>query len=124
VTATVDGARTPWRDGGVELALGDEPRVVELRWTGGLALEPPVCALEPGQADDGVRVLEFAAEAAGWRLHLEGPAGGSAVLRLHGEAPASAEGATLGRAGPVAEAKVEFPRSAAAFSRAEIRLRR
>ncbi|HSD28106.1 MAG TPA: GH116 family glycosyl hydrolase, partial [Vicinamibacteria bacterium] len=124
VSTTVDGARTSGRGGRVELALGDAPRVVEIRWTGGLAVEPPVSALEPGQADLGLRVLDFAVEAAGWRLRVEGPAGGSAVLRLHGEAPASAEGATLRRAGAVTEAKVEFPRSPGAFSTAEIRLRR
>ena len=124
VTATVDGARTSWVGGGVEIALGDAPRVVEFRWKGGLAVEPPVSALEPGQPDQGVRVLDFAAEPGGWRLELEGPAGGSAVLRLHGEAPTSAEGATLRRAGTLTEAKAEFPSSTAPFSRVQVRLRR
>jgi glycogen debranching enzyme len=123
-TATVDGARASWRDGGVELALGEAARVVEVRWAGGLSVEPPVSALDPGQADRGVRVLDFAAEAAGWRLELEGPAGTSAVLRLHGEAPTSAEGATLRTTGRVTEARVGFAASTAAFTRSEVRLRR
>jgi glycogen debranching enzyme len=123
VSATVDAARTPWRDG-VDVALGGEPRVVELRWTGGLALEPPASVLQPGQPDQGVRVLGFAAEPGGWRLELEGPAGGSTVVRLHGETPASAEGATLHTGGGVTEAKVAFPQSGGPFSRVEVRLRR
>jgi hypothetical protein len=122
VSATVDGAPAPW-DGGVAVALGDAARVVELRWVGGLAIEPPPSDLEPGQLDQGVRVLDFALETGGWRLALEGPAGGSAVFRLHGEAPVSADGATLRVNGRIAEATVAFPDSSAPFSRVEVRLR-
>jgi len=64
------------------------------------------------------------AEPGAWRLELEGPAGRSAVVRLHGERPRSADGAELRAAGPVTEASVTFPASSAAFSRAEVRLRR
>jgi hypothetical protein len=124
VTATLDGARASWRDHGVEVALRGTPRVLELRWKGGLAVEPPLSALEPGQVDRGVRVLDFAAETTGWRLKLEGPAGGSAVVRLHGEAPSSAEGATLRTAGRLTEAKVDFPPSPLPFSTAGVHLRR
>jgi hypothetical protein len=123
VSATVGGARASW-GGGVEVDLGDAARVVEIRWTGGLAVEPPASALEPGQPDRGLRVLDFAADPAGWRLALEGPAGGSAVVRLHGEVPTSAEGATLRASGGVSEASVAFPRSGGPFSRAEVLLRR
>jgi glycogen debranching enzyme len=122
-SATVDGAPAPWR-GGVEVALSSAPRVVRIRWKGGLAVEPPPSLLEPGQADRGVRVLEFGADAAGFRLGVEGPAGGSAVLRLHGETARSAEGASLRTGGRVTEADVRFPESSAPFSRAEVVLRR
>jgi hypothetical protein len=104
------------------VALAGAPRLLELRWRGGLDVEPPLAALEPGQGDRGVRVLDFAAEPGGWRLALEGPAGAAATLRLHGEAPSSAEGATLRAVGPVTEATVSFPAARGAFSRAEVRL--
>jgi glycogen debranching enzyme len=124
VTATLDGSRVAWRGDAVEVALAGAPRVLELRWRGGLAVEPPLSALEPGQGDRGVRVLDFAGDAAGWRLALEGPAGTTAVVRLHGEAPSSAEGATLRTAGRATEATVAFPTSERPFSRAEVRLGR
>jgi glycogen debranching enzyme len=123
VSATVDGAVVSWH-GGVDVALSGAARVVQVRWKGGLAVAPPPSPLEPGQADGGLRVLEFGVTGAGFRLDVEGPAGGSAVLRLHGEAPRSAEGAELRSAGGVTEAEVRFPRSSAPFSRAEVRLRR
>jgi hypothetical protein len=81
-------------------------------------------ALEPGQGDRGVRVLDFASDGDGWRLALEGPAGASAVIRLHGETPSSAEGAMLRTAGRVTEATVSFPPSPGPFARAEVHLRR
>ena len=124
VTATLDGARVAWRGDALEVALAGAPRVLALRWRGGLDVEPPLSALEPGQGDRGVRVLDFAADADGWRLALEGPAGTSAVVRLHGEAPSSAEGATLRAVGRLTEATVAFLASAGPFSRAEVRLRR
>jgi hypothetical protein len=98
---------------------------VEVRFTGGLAVEPPAAALEPGQKDRGVRVLAFEAVKGGWTLALEGPAGGSATVRLHGEAPFSATGASLVRQGAVTEAVVSFPPSpAGSFSRVDVSLRR
>jgi hypothetical protein len=125
VALTLDGARASRDAGGaVAVALDGRPRTVELRWTGGLAVESPVTALEPGQSDRGVRVLDFSADASGWRLALEGPAGETATVHLHGEAPASAEGATLVTAGAVTEATAAFPAAAERFSKAEIRLRR
>ena len=45
-----------------------------------------------------------------------------ATVRLHGERPASAEGATLRIAGPVTEATVAFPASDRPFARADCRL--
>jgi hypothetical protein len=121
----VDGEPAKAGPGGsVTVDLDGRPRVVEARWTGGLSVEPPLAALEPGQADRGVHVLSFEAVAGGWALALEGPAGGSATLRLHGEAPASAEGASLAARGAFTEATVAFPPSPSGpFSRVDVALR-
>ena len=124
VTATLDGTRVSWRGDPVEVTLAGAPRILDLRWRGGLTVEPPLSALEPGQCDRGVRVLDFASDAAGWRLELEGPADTSAVVRLHGEAPSHAEGGTLRTVGSLTEATVAFPASSRPFSRAEVRLTR
>jgi hypothetical protein len=97
---------------------------VELRWAGGLELEPPLVALEPGQVDRGPRILEFGAADGGWRVTVEGLSGSTATLRFRGDTPGRAEGATLRGAPGVTEATVSLPPSADRFSRAEIRLRR
>jgi Mannosylglycerate hydrolase MGH1-like glycoside hydrolase domain len=104
----------------VELPLDGRPRTVEADWKGGLSLEPPTSVLDPGQPDRGVRVLDFALASSGWRLVIEGPAGGTATLRLHGEVPSAAQGATLLRAGGVTEATLAFPAGAERFARAEV----
>ena len=123
LTAAVDGVPVPVPPSGVvEVALEGRPRAVEVRWTGGLDVEPPTVPLEPGQADRGVRVLAFASVADGWRLALEGPSGRSATVRLHGQAGLSAEGATLRSLGLVTEATVAFPVSDRPFARAEVAL--
>jgi hypothetical protein len=120
---TVDGVRAPaGPTGRVEVALDGRPRRVDVRWTGGLDVEPPATRLQPGQADHGVRVLGFAAVGDGWRLALEGPSGESATVRLHGESPLAAEGATLKSRGLVTEATVVFPASDRPFTRAEVAL--
>jgi glycogen debranching enzyme len=117
----VDGhATTVARSGLVEVRLDGRPRTVEADWKGGLSLEPPTSVLEPGQPDRGVRVLDFSQVPSGWRLVLEGPAGGTATLRLHGEVPSAAEGATLVRTGGVTEATLAFPAGAEPFTRAEV----
>ena len=106
----MDGTRVPaGLAGGVEVALADRPRRVEVRWAGGLDVEPPVASLEPGQTDRGVRVLDFAAVTGGFRLTLEGPSGTSATVRLHGERPSPRRGATLRSRGRVTEATVGIP---------------
>jgi glycogen debranching enzyme len=120
----VDGTRAEAGEGTV-VALDGRSRVVEARWTGGLAVEAPLAPLDPGQSDRGVRVLDFETTPEGWRLVLEGPAGGSAAVRLHGEAPASAAGATLRAGRAWTEATVPFPASSGGlFSMAEVRLYR
>jgi hypothetical protein len=70
-------------------------------------------------------VLDFEATPAGWRLVVEGSAGASVAVRLHGETPASATGATLRKEGAGTEATVLFPRSSTGpFTTAEVDLYR
>jgi glycogen debranching enzyme len=117
----VDGSPAEARPGGgVRVALAGRARTVEARWTGGLDVEPALAPLDPGQPDRGVRVLDFVAEPEGIRLALEGEAATTGTIRLHGEPPSSAEGATLRAAGSTTEAIVSFPASARAFSRADV----
>jgi hypothetical protein len=104
------------------VALSGETRVVEASWTGGLEVDPPLVALEPGQADGGVRVLSVDAVPGGWALALEGRSGSEATLRLRGEAPASASPGTLVSEGASTALRVRFPGSSAAFSRLAVRL--
>jgi hypothetical protein len=119
VRHTVDGAPVAARPG-VWVPLGRRARTVEVRWAGGLDVEPAVAPLEPGQPDRGVRVLDFSAAPRGFRLSLEGAAATTGTIRLHGEAPLSAEGATLRTIGSATEVTVSFPASARAFSRADV----
>ncbi len=134
VSVSVDGARTASAVGGpcgeragrcVRVELTARPRLVEVRWRGGLEVEPPTVELAPGQRDGGLRVLEFGAVTGGHRLVVEGQSSTSGTLRLHGEPPLLAEGATLRpvRAG-VTEASIPLPAGPGAFTRAEVRLRR
>ena len=79
----VDGTRAEAGEGeGTVVALDGRARVVEARWTGGLAVEAPLAPLDPGQSDRGVRVLDFEATPEGWRLVRRG-----AGRRLGGRAP-------------------------------------
>jgi hypothetical protein len=123
ISARLDG-RPVTANPGVGVALSGSPRVVELRWAGGLAVEPPLVALEPGQVDHGPRILEFGAAEGGWRVTVEGLSGSTATLRFRGDVPGRAEGATLRGAPGLTEVTVSLPPSADRFSRAEIRLRR
>jgi hypothetical protein len=119
----LDGRPAPGpRVGEALVALSGETRVVEASWTGGLEVDPPLVALEPGQADGGVRVLSVDAVPGGWALALEGRSGSEATLRLRGEAPASASPGTLVSEGASTALRVRFPGSSAAFSRLAVRL--
>jgi hypothetical protein len=122
--ARVDGAgRALGADRVVAVRL-DRPRVVDVSWTGGLAVEPPAVDLQPGQPDGGLRILSFSAAADGWRLVVEGRAGTTAVVRLHGRRPSSAAGATLAADGDATGASIAIPASPEPFGRVEVRLRR
>jgi hypothetical protein len=121
VAFTVDGvAVRAGAEGALPVRLDERSRVVEVRWVGGLEVEPPVVALEPGQDDRGVRVLDFEATPGGFRLALEGPSATEATVRLWGERPAAAEGARLRAIGKMTEATVAFPPSAGPFSRRQV----
>jgi hypothetical protein len=105
----------------VGVALAGSARVVDLAWEGGLEVEPPLAALTPGQADRGLRVLDLVAARGAFELTLEGPAGATGTLRLHGP-PAWAEGGTLSRGERATELLVDLPASTHPFSRAVVRL--
>jgi hypothetical protein len=79
----------------VSVPLTGVPRAVELAWTGGLELEPPLSDLEPGGPDAGPRILDFALSDGGFRVTVEGRSGSTLTLRLRGESPSRAEGALL-----------------------------
>ena len=71
------------------------PRVVAVRWEGGLEVVPPTPRLRPGQTSDGIRVLDFTWHDGAWDLLVEGRRGHSYDLLLTGIAPSGAAGATL-----------------------------
>jgi glycogen debranching enzyme len=121
----VDGRPAPGPGTGETLVeLSGQTRVVEARWAGGLEVEPPLVALEPGQADGGVRVLSLDAVPGGWALSLEGRSGSEATLRLHGEAPASASAGRLEAEGASTTLRLRFPEAPSSFSRLAVRLGR
>jgi hypothetical protein len=118
----LDGRGVPTSPGApVGVALAGSARVVDLAWEGGLEVEPPLAALTPGQADRGLRVLDLVAARGAFELTLEGPAGATGTLRLHGP-PAWAEGGTLSRGERATELLVDLPASTHPFSRAVVRL--
>ncbi len=69
----------------VSVQVSDTPIRVEANWQGGLSVEPPTVDLEPGQESRGLRVLDFRESNGGWKLLVEGHAGGQYELQLYGE---------------------------------------
>lgn len=69
------------------LSLSEGSQTVRLHWIGGLTLVPPTVPLMPGQTSRGIRVLDFTTTEDGWRITLEGEAGGEYRLYLLGEPP-------------------------------------
>lgn len=59
-------------------------RTVEITWRGGLTVAPPIVALTPGQESEGLRVLDFQSAGETWSLDLEGAAGRTYEVTLHG----------------------------------------
>ncbi|MCK5650463.1 MAG: hypothetical protein KAJ42_03755, partial [Gemmatimonadetes bacterium] len=89
----------------------DGRRTVQLRWRGGLQVEPPHIDLVPGQQSRGYRVVDFQVEGGGWLLTLEGEAGRGYQVDLYGEA-VTAQGAEVGEFDPESgrtTLRVRFP---------------
>ena len=110
----VDGRRVPAASGAagpsVDVALGEGTRTVEVTWQGGLVPEAPVRDLEPGDTSRTLRILDFEAVAGGWDLRLEGLAGATYEVRLHGAPVTTASaGEILGRDGEVTRLRVTMP---------------
>ena len=80
----------------VTLRVTESPTRVELTWAGGLAVEPPMVSLEPGQRSDGIRITDFRYDDDAWLLSVEGIAGRRYELRLHGESFSRVVGAASG----------------------------
>jgi hypothetical protein len=128
VAALVDGttqavrSRSGLRDGQLEIPvrLSAGARTVEVTWRGGLTVAPPTADLTPGQESMGLRVLDLRRGGSGWTLELEGAAGRSYDVALHGT-PVRLDGsrapamdppgtvAVLGRDGPATTLRVQFP---------------
>ena len=104
--------------GSLEVALGEgapegSHAEILVTWEGGLAVAPPRIDLEPGQRSTGLRILDFAADAAGWVLSLEGTAGRAYDIDLFGTpvVPAVTSGAasiSQGGQGGTGSIRVEF----------------
>jgi len=86
------------------------PTRVELRWAGGLVVEPPTVVLEPGQPSEGIRIIDYRFADDTWLLAVEGMAGRTYTLRLHGEEFSQVEGAaSVGHDGSVTTISVTIP---------------
>ena len=73
---------------GTGTQTGERAEIV-VTWEGGLTVSPPRLALHPGQRSTGLRILDFAADPAGWTLSVEGTAGRSYDIALFGTPVAS-----------------------------------
>ncbi|WP_420449378.1 amylo-alpha-1,6-glucosidase [Candidatus Palauibacter sp.] len=76
-------------DGSLEVALGEgapegSHAEIVVTWEGGLAVAPPRIDLQPGQRSSGLRILDFAADADGWILSVEGTASRTYDIDLFG----------------------------------------
>ena len=68
---------------GAGTQTGERAEIV-VSWEGGLAVAPPRVSLQPGQRSTGLRILDFASEADGWTLSVEGTAGRTYDIALFG----------------------------------------
>ena len=116
---TVEGVPQPaervqgLREGRLEIpvALAEAARTVEVTWRGGLTVAPPTTTLTPGQESEGLRVMDLRHTNGGWTLDLEGTAGRTYEVALHGtlvrtEAP---DVGVVERANGVTRLRVRFP---------------
>jgi glycogen debranching enzyme len=79
----------------VDLPIANDSATVSVRWEGGLAVEPPTVALQPGQQSDGVRVLDFRFGDDVWLLTVEGAPGRTYDMTLYGEEIHDIDGAEV-----------------------------
>ncbi|MCH7716586.1 MAG: hypothetical protein IH876_10700 [Gemmatimonadetes bacterium] len=94
----------------VSVQLSQTPSRIEIEWTGGLLVEPPTMVLQPGQPSQGLRILDYAYARDRWVLLVEGTAGRTYEVRLHGETISSLDGAEMVRRdGPVNTIAVTIP---------------
>jgi glycogen debranching enzyme len=94
----------------VVMKVSEPAALLEVRWTGGLQVEPPTVALEPGQRSAGVRVIDFGFGDGAWRLIVEGERDTTAEVRLHGQTVAEVHGAqVISAASGVTTLGVTFP---------------
>ena len=129
VAVRVDGRRVTAAEAdgraSVDVSLADGPRAVEITWQGGLAPEAPVRDLQPGDTSATLRILAFEAVADGWRASLEGLAGATYELHLHGSAVGGVTGGEVaGRDGEITHVRVTMPVGAGPTSRLDLHLRR
>ena len=97
--------------------LDDVTTTFRTTWTGGLAVEPPTVALQPGQTSEGLRVLDFRRDGGPtdgrWVLVVEGARGRPYRVRLFGEAVRAVDGGELlSQEGPVTTIGLELPAGA------------
>ncbi len=94
----------------VSVQLSQTPSRIEVEWTGGLQVEPPTVALQPGQPSQGLRILDFGYARDRWVVLVEGTAGRTYDVRLHGEGISSVDRAeVVRRDGPVTTIAVRIP---------------
>ena len=79
----------------ITLTTGPQPDSVALTWRGGLTVDHPAPTLRPGQASQGLKVLDFRFVDNHWELVVEGVAGNEYAINLRGESISRVEGATL-----------------------------
>ena len=95
-TVRVNGIDTELSpDGSVAVTVGGAAPAgsraeIVVTWEGGLAVAPPRIDLEPGRTSDGLRILDFSADADGWSLSVEGTAGRTYDVAFFGTPVSSA----------------------------------
>jgi hypothetical protein len=113
--ATADGRDVALdAQGSLQVRLAVSPVTVRVIWQGGLALEPPVPALRPGQTPSPARVVDFAWTGGAWTLEVEGAPGSSVEVDLIGAAiRETREAAVVRREGERTTLRVSLPQGEA-----------
>lgn len=124
ISAAVDGRAVPLdASGELRLRLADKPVTVKVSWQGGLALDPVVPALRPGQTSAPARLVDFTWSGGAWTLDVEGAPGSALEVSVRGTAIREARGAAiLGRDGPQTRLRISLPPGEAALVSARVTL--